>query len=976
MGWTLVLSMGCRWVESECAGPLEPDVTVPEASLWRRLIEAPILDTEERTLRARTFHRVAWGTTLIAVFFIGLLIAVQPHSLVRRSGTVVGLVALLVGLTGLNGRGRTRLASGLFVAGLVCLVSWRSFTSGGISAASSTLFTIVALLAGVLLGTRGGAVTAVTFMATGLAMVLAQRAGVLPPSELTFTPLSILLYNCLALTLAIVLQYEVTLTVRRSLRRAEAELVARQQTEQRLRIALDAGKIGVWEHDPRTRRIASDERLYDLYGIPHPEDGSISYETWLERVHPDDRASAAAAIEALVGGAPTAQTEFRVVRPDGQVRYVEGAGTIAVNARGVVSKIVGMNRDVTEQRRAEAERVQLVHDLGERVKELRLLHQAARLLRPDRAADETLFRELVDLLPPAFQFPEHCEARITFRDVRVSTPGFADSPRRLSATFADGDGVIEVVYLEGRPPSAEGPFMAEERALLESLAEMLVSYIELRNHREKLEELVATRTLELRSAKEQAERANRAKSTFLATMSHEIRTPMNAILGYAQLLGRDQTLDRSQKSKVDIILSSGDHLLNLINDILEMSKIEAGRATVVSEPFDLHALLTTVEHMFVGLANAKGLELLFRRADDLPRVVVADPGRVRQVLINLLGNALKFTSRGGITVDARAGEPSDSGPTITLAVADTGAGISAEDLPRIFGSFEQARLGASAGGAGLGLAIGRELARLMGGDLTATSAVGRGSTFTLSFRAGLASEASSVGARRGTAVGIASDGPAPKILVVDDQPVNLTLAAELLGGVGFETRTAGSGEEAIVVHDEWRPNLILMDLRMPGIGGLEAIRRLRAGGTSSAIVAFTASGFDELKGAAREAGADVVLFKPYREAELLERIAELVGVHYTYGDLADSKRATLTAPPPGRTEALARSLRTLPGDLVASLREAVLRARFARIEQLATDVGLHSPTAADEIRALLRDFRYDELTAIIGLPETRSREDA
>ncbi len=948
----------------------------PATSPWRRLIDAPLLDTEEKTLRARTFHRVAWGTTTIAVFFSSLLIAAQPHSAGRRSRTILTLVTLLVGLTQLNGRGRTRLASGLFVAGLVCLVSWRSLTTGGISASSSTLFTVVALLAGVLLGTRGGAVTAVAFMATGLAMVLAHHTGLLPPSEVTFTPLSMLLYNWLALTLAILLQHEVTLTVGRSLRHAGAELVARQQTEQRLRIALEAGKIGVWELDPATLRIVSDERLHDLYGIPMAEDGSLSYETWLERVHPDDRAAAEAAVGEVVGGdAPTMQTEFRVIRPDGQVRYIEGAGAVAVKARGAASKIVGMNRDLTAQKQAEAERARLVHDLGERVKELRLLHQAARLLRPDRAADEALFRELVELLPPAWRFPECCEARIAFRDVRVATPGFAGSPWCQSVSFAGGDGVIEVVYLDERPAAAEGPFLAEERALLGSLAEMLVSYIELRSHREKLEELVATRTLELRSAKEQAEHANRAKSTFLATMSHEIRTPMNAILGYAQLLGRDRTLGRAQKDKVDVILASGDHLLTLITDILEMSRIEAGRATIASESFDLHALLASVEQMFVGLANARGLELIFRRADDLPRVVVADAGRVRQVLINLLSNALKFTSRGGITVDALAGEPTDAGRTITLAVADTGVGISEEDLPRIFGSFEQARLGASAGGAGLGLAIGRELAQLMGGDLTATSAVGRGSAFTLSFKAGVASEAAAVGAHRGAAVGLAGDGPAPRILVVDDQADNLTLVAELLGAVGFETRTAGSGEEAIAVHDAWRPNLILMDLRMPGIGGLEAIRRLRAAETSAAIVALTASGFEELEGAAGRVGADVVLFKPYREAELLERIAELVGVRYTYDDPAGSTRTAAAVQPDG-TEALARSLQTLPGDLVASLREAALQARYARIERLAADVALHSPAAADEVRALLRDFRYDELAAAFRPPGDCGREDA
>jgi PAS domain S-box-containing protein len=405
---------------------------------------------------------------------------------------------------------------------------------------------------------------------------------------------------------------------------------------------------------------------------------------------------------------------------------------------------------------------------------------------------------------------------------------------------------------------------------------------ELRTHREKLEDIVTTRTRELSAAKDEAERANRAKSQFLAHISHEIRNPLHVMLLYAQILERDPALGEPQKAQVGIVRSSGNHLLSLMNDLLEMAKIEAHHRELVEDRFDPWTTLDEVEKMFAGEAASKGLALEIACAPDLPHAILGDAGKVTQILINLAGNALKFTERGSIRFQASASAIADGagGPDgsilVKIAVADTGIGIAAHDVTRIFQPFEQLDAGKRAGGTGLGLAISLGHARLMGGDLTVASAPGIGTTFTFTFVAKSVGLAASRAAG-GPIVQVEAGATRVKVLIVDDLAVNREALSELLSAPRFETRTASDGPGAISIHADWHPDLMLIDLRMPGMTGLEAIRRLRAAGSRAAIGAVSASALADDERQALALGADFFLGKPFDDRQLMERIARVLG---------------------------------------------------------------------------------------------------
>ena len=409
-----------------------------------------------------------------------------------------------------------------------------------------------------------------------------------------------------------------------------------------------------------------------------------------------------------------------------------------------------------------------------------------------------------------------------------------------------------------------------------------VTEAELRQHRDHLEELVVHRTAELQQAVQRAQAANAAKSEFLSRMSHELRTPLNAVLGYAQLLRLDASLSPKQASGLDIIRSSGEHLLGLIVDILDLARIEAGRAELNPGEIDLRAFVRSVADIVRIQAEAKQLALRTQIDDGLPARVWVDEQRLRQVLLNLLGNAVKFTDFGEVRLHVSAA--ATPGLALRFEVSDTGVGIAEADRERLFEPFEQGGdLHRRSAGTGLGLAISRQLVRQMGSEIRLEACPRGGSLFWFEAATPHATPPSPLAVKAAPAPR-GYEGQRRRVLVVDDIDANRALLHDMLLKLGFEVHEAASGQAALALLGSTRVDLALIDLAMPVMDGLETLRSIRDDPRLSRlpVLVLSAHASDADSHRASEAGADGFVTKPIVPAQLLDRLAALLGLRWTF----------------------------------------------------------------------------------------------
>jgi PAS domain S-box-containing protein len=724
-------------------------------------------------------------------------------------------------------------------------------------------------------------------------------------------------------------------------RRAEHDLSAR---EREYRTLVESIPDLIARYDPELRRTYVNPAWEDVSGL---SGGQVVNARLVDTLNAEDWY--ARRIQRVFETGAADDLEFEWGNALGETLYLHYALVPEHDDSGNVVSVLAVGHDLTESKRAE-------EALRESEQKYRVLFESANdavfIHEIDEDGMPGPFIEVNELACQQLGYSREELAKLGPRDI--------DDPRyreRIGAAMErlerEGRAVFETVQVA---KDGHGiPVEVSTRTLQLGGKRVLFSLVRDITERKQAEEL--------RVAKSAAEAASAAKTAFLANMSHEIRTPMNAILGFAQLMRHDKGLSERQQQQLDIINSSGEHLLALINDVLEMSKVEAGRVSANPTTFDLRALIEELGSLFGLRTQAKGLELHVDVSDQVPRFVVTDENKLRQVFVNLLGNAVKFTDEGSVELRVDARRDEGGGPRLLVEVQDTGMGIAPEDMERLFHYFEQVGSSDEAQtGTGLGLAISREFARLLGGDITVESELGVGSTFALDVAIEVAEGEAEASPEDTRIVGLLPGEPRYRILVADDAPDNRELLLELLEPIGFEVRAASNGEEALEQFERWRPRLILMDMRMPVMDGYEATRRIRSapGGPDVAIIGVTASAFAEMRQAVFDAGVDEFVVKPFREGELLGKIGKLLDAHYVYEELTEGIEQEAA-------DVLdSAAMERLPADLLSRIGRAARNADFDAVLELAEEVGRYDADAASALRTAAERFDSERILAALG----------
>ena len=736
-------------------------------------------------------------------------------------------------------------------------------------------------------------------------------------------------------------------------------------------------------------------------------------------IHPEDleRLLSQQAALAVADDGQIHELEYRICHADGSWRWLYDRATVFKrDAAGNVTQIIGSAQDISDRKYLEQEQAKLTAILeassdfigvaNSQGQVLWINHQMKQLLGDVPAASATA-------LHIANFHPQWAVELILHQGLAVAAQAGQWLGEAAVQTAAGEEIPVSQLIMSHRSSTGEVAYystiMRDIREQQAALRERKQAEADLRRANTELEFRVEERTAELRQAKEAAEAANHAKSAFLANMSHELRTPLNAILGFGQLMVRDASLPDKPRENLAIINRSGEHLLQLINNILEMSKIEAGQVPLNPTNFNLYALLDNLTEMFRLRSETKGLQLSLDRSTNVPQYIQSDENKLRQILINLLGNAVKFTTQGSVLLRVRI-EPecdrllaiapdqsTDSSSNLLPAyllrfeVEDTGPGISSAALKTLFNPFVQAELGQkSQEGTGLGLAICRQYVRLLGGEITLDSTVGQGTIarFTAQVHLAQAPEEQKLPIYR-QVIGLAPGQPTYRILVAEDNLVNCKLLTDLLLPLGFEVREASNGQAAIELWASWQPDLIWMDMRMPEIDGYEATQQIRAkeqeyqnaGVIKSAtkIIALTASAFEEQRTKILAIGCDGLVRKPFKVETLLETIGEYLGVRYLYaepdhlGAIEGQRAENSVSEPPKLYSLQPASLQVMPRAWISAFQQATLLLDEKPLLQLIAQIPAANADLAQALRAKIKEFEFE---ALLNLAEQALSIDA
>jgi len=736
-----------------------------------------------------------------------------------------------------------------------------------------------------------------------------------------------------------------------------------RESEEQLARAVEGSGAGLWDWNVRDREVTFNEQWAETAGYTLAELGPISVDDWNDMWHPDDLRRSDALIERhFAGEFPMYECEVRVRHKDGHWIWVLDRGKVSErDEEGRPLRMVGVQLDITARKEAE-EALRLRESYLSAIIENQpglvwLKDTEGRFLAANTAlaglagvpaAGEVIGKTDLDI------FPRERAERFRSDDAAIMAGGApivyeqmlelrGDSRwfETFKAAVRDAEGVL--LGVTGFATDVTDRRLADER---------------LREANRRLEDAVA-RANDLAV---EAQTATVAKSVFLAHMSHEIRTPLNAIIGFAQVLQHDADVTERQRDRLTIINRSGEHLLALLNDILELSKVESGVQRLDPVPFDLPALLEDLALVFCARAQAKTLTFATEGFGELPRHVVADQLKLRQVLTNLLSNAVKFTDSGGILFRARAVAQDAGASRLVVQIEDTGAGIALEETAALFAPFEQAAAGRRSGtGTGLGLAISRQFAEAMGGTLDVTSEVGAGSVFRFEVPVATGTEAAAAAAAATCArrvLRIEPDQAPCTVLVVDDAD-GRRLLQDVLTDVGFQVVEAADGFAAAAALAKWRPQVVVTGADPRNLAGADIVRHIRLSpqGADTRIIALTAEATAEVRESVLAAGADAFMTKPFRQAELLEQIRLFTGVRYVLAEAAERETATAESPP-----ALTRAqMDALPDELRHAIRDAAIRARHGRLLGLTEQVAAIDAETAARLHAVVTSFDYAAL---------------